>query len=77
MKPRKIKFAAVENFLAALNGITVAEARANLARDTRAYNWNGATVSAISSGIKAWQNGWLPAYLSQLETLKESEAQNV
>jgi hypothetical protein len=41
----------VENFLATLDGLTQAEALANLEQDVRANGWNTQTGRAIQQGI--------------------------
>ncbi len=47
----KIDRAAVDNFLASLDGLTAQDAFANLRADADSYGWNGATRTAISNGI--------------------------
>jgi len=42
---------AVFNFLATLDGLTQAEALANLELDARSYRWNTQTCRAIQQGI--------------------------
>jgi len=42
---------AASNFLATMDGLTQAEALANLERDTLLYGWNTATGRAIQQGI--------------------------
>lgn len=49
---------AVANFLASLDGLTVAEAYANLRQDAASYGWNAATRNAIVDGIaKTFRRG--------------------
>jgi alpha-mannosidase len=44
---------AVANFLSTLNGMSQADALANLQMDARLYKWDAGTVDAIREGIEA------------------------
>lgn len=47
----KVRKIAVENFLGSLEGLSRAEALANLSMDSKMYRWNSETVLAIKKGI--------------------------